>query len=78
MNAEIFEKVKNLTIETFGCDEDKIVPEASFLEDLGGDSLDQVEFVMSIEEEFGIAVPDDAAEKITTVGKAVEYIEQHC
>ena len=62
MNQEIFEKV---------------TPEASFLDDLGGDSLDQVEFVMNLEEEFGIEVPDEAAEKIKTVGDAVAYIESN-
>lgn len=77
MNQEIFEKVKAMVVDNFGCEELKVVPEASFLDDLGGDSLDQVEFVMSLEEEFGIEVPDEAAEKIKTVGDAVEYIENN-
>jgi acyl carrier protein len=77
MNQEIFEKVKTMVVDNFGCEESKVVPEASFLDDLGGDSLDQVEFVMSLEEEFGIEVPDEAAEKIKTVGDAVEYIENN-
>ena len=77
MNQEIFEKVKSLVVDNFGCEESKVTPEASFLDDLGGDSLDQVEFVMNLEEEFGIEVPDEAAEKIKTVGDAVAYIESN-
>ena len=77
MNQEIFERIKELTIEHFGCDESKVVPEASFVDDLGGDSLDQVEFVMSLEEEYGFVVPDGVAEKIKTVGDAVEYVENN-
>lgn len=75
--SEIFEKVKKIVAENLGVDEDKVTSEASFINDLGADSLDQVELVMAFEEEFGIEIPDDAAEKITTVGKAVEYISQN-
>lgn len=75
--SEIFEKVKKIVAENLGVDEDKVTSEASFINDLGADSLDQVELVMAFEEEFGIEIPDDSAEKITTVGKAVEYISQN-
>ena len=71
---EVFEKVKKIVVEHLGVEEDKIVLEASFIEDLGADSLDQVELVMAFEEEFGIEIPDDAAEKLTTVGNVVNYI----
>ncbi len=75
--SEVLEKVKKIIVEHLGVEEDKIVPSASFIEDLGADSLDQVELVMAFEEEFGIEIPDDAAEKLTTVGKAVDYITQN-
>ena len=75
--SEILEKVKKIVIDHLNVDEDKIVSSASFIEDLGADSLDQVELVMAFEEEFGIEIPDDAAEKLTTVGKAVDYIVQN-
>ena len=60
-----------------GVERDKMTDEASFIEDLGADSLDIVELVMAFEEEFGVEIPDDAAEKITTVGDATKYIEEH-
>ena len=75
--SEVLEKVKKIIVEHLGVEEDKIVPSASFIEDLGADSLDQVELVMAFEEEFGIEIPDEAAEKITTVAKAIDYISQH-
>jgi len=75
--TEVLEKVKKIIIDHLGVEESKIVPAASFIEDLGADSLDQVELVMAFEEEFGIEIPDEAAEKLTTVGKAVEYITQN-
>lgn len=75
--TEVLEKVKKIIIDHLGVDEGKIVPTASFIEDLGADSLDQVELVMAFEEEFGIEIPDEAAEKLTTVGKAVDYISQN-
>lgn len=75
--SEVLEKVKGIIVDHLGVAEDKITPEASFIDDLGADSLDQVELVMAFEEEFGIEIPDEAAEKITTVGKAVDYISQN-
>ena len=76
-NKEIFEKVKKIIIDHLGVEESKISESASFVDDLGADSLDQVELVMAFEEEFGVEIPDDAAEKITTVGSAVEYISKN-
>ena len=73
---EVGEKVKALISEQLGVDESEITPSASFADDLGADSLDQVELVMELEEEFDINIPDDAAEKIQTVGQAIEYIEK--
>ncbi|MDR0571377.1 MAG: acyl carrier protein [Rickettsiales bacterium] len=73
--SEIFEKVKKIVIENLGIEENKVTENSSFVEDLGADSLDQVELVMAFEEEFGIEIPDEVAEKITTVQKAVEYIK---
>ncbi|MDR2760854.1 MAG: acyl carrier protein [Rickettsiales bacterium] len=75
MSDEIFEKVKKIVVENLGVEENKVAGESSFVEDLGADSLDQVELVMALEEEFGIEIPDEAAEKITTVQKAIEYIK---
>lgn len=75
--SEVLEKVKKIIIDHLGVEEEKVVPAASFIDDLGADSLDQVELVMAFEEEFGIEIPDEAAEKITTVGKAVDYITQN-
>ena len=72
-----FDKVKDVIIDKLGVEEDSIKPEAHFVNDLGADSLDTVELNMEFEEEFGIEIPDDDAEKITTVGSAVEYIEKH-
>ena len=72
-----FDKVKDVIIDKLGVEEDSIKSEAHFVNDLGADSLDTVELIMEFEEEFGIEIPDDDAEKITTVGLAVEYIEKH-
>ena len=72
-----FAKVKEVIIDKLGVDESAITEEAHFVNDLGADSLDTVELIMEFEEEFGIEIPDDDAEKITTVGSAVEYIEKH-
>ena len=74
--SEVAEKVKNIVIDHLGVDADKVVLEASFIEDLGADSLDTVELVMELEEEFDINIPDDAAEKIQTVGQAIKFIEE--
>ena len=71
------ERVLNIVCEQLGTTRDKITPETSFINDLGADSLDTVELVMELEEEFEINIPDDAAEKIQTVGQAVEFIEKH-
>ncbi|HCI16192.1 MAG: acyl carrier protein [Candidatus Marinimicrobia bacterium] len=69
------DKVKEVVIDKLGVEEDKIVADASFIDDLGADSLDTVELIMQLEEEFGIEIPDEDAETITTVQKAVDYIE---
>jgi acyl carrier protein len=71
------EKVKNIIIEQLGVSTDEVVPEASFVDDLGADSLDLVELVMVLEEEFGKEIPDEAAEKIQTVKDAIDYINEH-
>jgi acyl carrier protein len=70
-------RLKKIVAEQLGVDEAKIVPTASFTEDLNADSLDLVEMIMSLEEEFGVEIPDEAAEKIRTVGDAMSYIETH-
>ncbi|MBB5710866.1 acyl carrier protein [Sphingomonas sp. IC-56] len=74
---EITTRVKSLVVDHLGVDEKEVVPTASFIDDLGADSLDIVELVMAFEEEFGVEIPDDAAEKITTVQDAVSYISEH-
>lgn len=73
--ASVAERVVNIVAEQLGVEKDKITPETSFVNDLGADSLDTVELVMELEEEFDINIPDDAAEKIQTVGQAIEHIE---
>ncbi len=77
MSNEIFDRVKKIIINHLGAEEAKVTESASFIDDLGADSLDQVELVMAFEEEFGIEIPDEAAEKITTVGSAVKYISEN-
>jgi len=72
---DIFSKVKEIVVDQLGVDEEDVAPDASFIDDLGADSLDIVELIMAFEEEFDIEIPDEDAEKITTVGEAVEYIE---
>lgn len=73
----IFEKVKDIIVEQLGVDESEVTMEASFIDDLGADSLDIVELIMALEEEFDLEIPDKEAEKIVTVGDAVEYIKAH-
>lgn len=77
MNSEIFEKVKSIVVEQLEVEADQVTPEASFANDLGADSLDTVELVMALEEEFDLEIPDEAAEQIDTVGKAVEHISSN-
>ena len=74
--ASVAERVIDIVAEQLGVDKDKVKPETSFVNDLGADSLDTVELVMELEEEFDINIPDDAAEKIQTVGEAIDYIEK--
>ena len=71
------DKVKDIIEKELGVERDKLTNEASFIEDLGADSLDIVELVMAFEKEFGVEIPDDAAEKITTVKDAIDYIDQN-
>jgi len=75
--SEIFEKVKGIIVEQLGVEPDKVTPEARFREDLEADSLDLVELIMAFEEEFGGEISDEEAQKITTVGQAVAYLETH-
>ena len=75
--SDIAEKVKAIVVEHLGVEADKVSDTASFIDDLGADSLDTVELVMAFEEEFGIEIPDDAAETIQTVGDAVKFIEEN-
>ena len=73
--SDIADRVKGIVVEHLGVEGDKVVPEASFIDDLGADSLDTVELVMAFEEEFGIEIPDDAAETVQTCGDACKFIE---
>jgi len=73
----VSDKVKSIIVEQLGVDDEEVTPDASFVDDLGADSLDTVELVMAFEEEFGIEIPDEDAEKITRVKEAVEYIDSH-
>ena len=75
--SDIAAKVKNIVVDHLGVDEDKVTEGASFIDDLGADSLDTVELVMAFEEEFGVEIPDDAAEKIQTVKDAIDFISQN-
>ncbi len=70
-------RIKEIIVEQLGVNADEVTPEASFIDDLGADSLDTVELVMALEEEFDIEIPDEDAEKITTVGGAIKYVEEH-
>jgi acyl carrier protein len=73
--SDIAERVQKIVVEHLGVEEAKVTESASFIDDLGADSLDPVELVMAFEEEFGVEIPDDAAEKILTVGDAVKFLE---
>ena len=75
--ASVDEKVKEIIVEQLGVDPAQVIPEASFVNDLGADSLDTVELVMALEEEFNLEIPDEEAEKISTVGQAIEYIKRN-
>ncbi|MFZ4627966.1 MAG: acyl carrier protein [Blastocatellia bacterium] len=75
--ASIEEKVKQIIVDELGVEESEVTPNARFIDDLGADSLDTVELVMRLEEEFGIEIPDESAEKIQSVRDALDYIEQH-
>lgn len=77
MSATIEEKVKKIIVDQLGVDEAEVMPEAKFIDDLGADSLDTVELVMALEEEFGVEIPDEDAEKITTVKDAMAYVVAH-
>ena len=73
--SETSDRVKKIVVEHLGVEAEKVTEDASFIDDLGADSLDIVELVMAFEEEFGVEIPDDAAEKISTVRDAIDYIE---
>ena len=73
----VAEKVKSIIVEQLGVDEEEVTPDASFVDDLGADSLDTVELVMAFEEEFDLEIPDEEAEKIVTVGDAITYIKEN-
>ena len=75
--ATTYERLKKIVVEQLGADEDEVKPEASFVDDLNADSLDLVEMIMSLEEEFGVEIPDEDAEKITTVQQAIDYVGSH-
>jgi acyl carrier protein len=75
--TDVADRVKKIVVEHLGVDEGKVTENASFVDDLGADSLDTVELVMAFEEEFGIEIPDEDAEKITRVKEAIEYIDSH-
>ena len=77
MNQDIEKQVKDIVCEQLDVAPDKVLPGASFIDDLGADSLDIVELVMAFEEEFGVEIPDDAAEKIATVNDAIAYIDSN-
>ncbi|HEY7923899.1 MAG: acyl carrier protein [Burkholderiales bacterium] len=73
----VADRVKKIIVDQLGVEEETVTPEASFVDDLGADSLDTVELVMALEEEFGVEIPDEDAEKITRVKEAIDYIEKH-
>ncbi|MBP5544439.1 MAG: acyl carrier protein [Kiritimatiellae bacterium] len=75
MATKLEERVKAIIIDSLGVNADQVTPEASFVNDLGADSLDNIELIMAFEEEFGAEIPDDEAEKLTTVGAVIEYLK---
>jgi len=75
--ASIEERVKNIIVESLNVDAEKVTPDASFVDDLDADSLDQVELILALEEEFETQIPEDEASKITTVGEAIDYLKKH-
>ena len=75
MSSKLEERVKEIIVEQLGVNAEQVTPEASFIDDLGADSLDTVELVMAFEEEFGAEIPDEDAEKLTSVGKVLEYLK---
>lgn len=75
--SDVFERVQKIIVERLGVDAEEVTPEASFKDDLGADSLDVVELVMELEDEFNLEISDEDAEKVTTVGEVVKYIESH-
>ena len=77
MSASIEERVKKIVVEQLGVKEEEVKNDASFVDDLGADSLDTVELVMALEEEFEVDIPDEEAEKITTIAQSISYIKQH-
>jgi len=77
VHMSVEEKIKKIICEQLEVDEKDVIPEASFVDDLGADSLDQVELIMAMEEEFGVSISDEEAEKIATVRNAIEYIEKN-
>lgn len=77
VDAAIYDRLKNIVVEQLGVDEEDVTMQASFVDDLNADSLDLVELIMSLEEEFGLEISDEDAEKIVTVGDAANYIEEH-
>ncbi|NLW08667.1 MAG: acyl carrier protein [Firmicutes bacterium] len=77
MVDNILEKIREIVVEQLGVDEEEVTEKASFVDDLGADSLDIVELIMALEEEFDMEIPDEDAEKISTVGDAIKYIKEH-
>lgn len=77
MTTDVYDRLKKIVVDQLGVDESEVVPSASFVEDLNADSLDLVELIMSLEEEFKLQISDEDAEKITTVQEAQDYIEEH-